>query len=975
MRKRILVNREECEVRVAFVEDDKLVELHTEKSQERHIVNNIYRGRVQDVVPGLQAAFVDVGLERNVFLHFMDIRPESLVLHNEDAQEALREASKEQLPGRIERRGRRPRQDPRSSQAESPVKRGDDIIVQVVKDEIGGKAPRVTTNLSLPGRYLVLLPFPSQEGGVSRKIALGQNRYRLKKLLASIKDEDHSYIVRTAGVDQSEEAIQQDAEHLCEMWAAIINAYQQRETPGLIYNDHDLLVRMVRDAFPPDFSEVVCDHPEDAETVRQQLSRLMPDNVERIREYKGVENIFENFGIETLLERALCRKVPLKSGGSLIIDENEALTAIDINTGRFTGRKDQEKTSLRTNMEACEIIAQQIRLRDIGGIIVIDFIDMLSKSHQEKVSEELRRHLRHDRAKTAVGRIGDFGLMMLTRKRVRMSMQNQAFDPCPYCSGTGLVLTEDEIFRRLKYDLRKMLTVKKRPKGVVISVHPKFLDHLGSRFSQYLERLKYGTKVDLLFRGDSDFHLEEYQLTALDEPARGSNRFSTSHIEIDGRAEDYHRYHEKRDGAGESIDSESYAAADLPEMEGQVLTLEQVSGPSESLKDSEDESDRFVESAAGGIRGVVTPDSVPHPEERDGDDGGEDEAPQGAKKKRRRRESSSERRARRRRAKQERLAAERQARTDGASAQVDETVSQSDDKKADEGEPLAASASSTPDVGASDQQSSNGRRQRKPRPPRRDRPARLESDSDKAEPTLPESTSATPAPEEDPKEQEAKATGTSGRRSRTRRGSRGGRSSRRSDEKPAASEAPAEATVAKDEPKPEAVAAKAPAPAAPSPPPASSGNPRSGDLLKQVELALENIEIKEATKAAAPVVEAEPVKKTTRRKAPAKKAATTKAKAKTATSAKKPAAAKKPAKAKATATTAEKKPAKKTARAPKTTRAKKEPAGTKAKAVKEPKATAAKAEKKPAKTTAKRAPRKAATTRTRAKKTEEKKES
>ncbi|HMZ52999.1 MAG TPA: Rne/Rng family ribonuclease, partial [Candidatus Sumerlaeota bacterium] len=371
MRKRILINREEREVRVAFLEDQTLVELHTEKADEQSIVNNIYRGRVQDVVPGLQAAFVDVGLSRNMFLHFMDIRPESLVLGEEDQIEALRKASETVVPGRIERKGRRPRQDPNAPQASAPVKKGDQIIVQVLKDEIGGKAPRVTTNLSLAGRYLVMLPFPSQSGGVSRKIAMGQDRSRLRKLLSDLKTDDYSFIVRTAGTDQPDEAIHKDAENLQQTWDSILKRYRQINGPGLVNNDHDLIARLVRDAFPADFDEVICDNADDVEEAKFQLEEVLPGSGSKVKLYDGVENIFERHGVEKQIEKSLAKKYWLKSGGYLIIDENEALTAIDVNTGRFTGKKDQEKTSLRTNMEACEAIADQIRLRDIGGIIVI----------------------------------------------------------------------------------------------------------------------------------------------------------------------------------------------------------------------------------------------------------------------------------------------------------------------------------------------------------------------------------------------------------------------------------------------------------------------------------------------------------------------------------------------------------------------------------------------------------------------------
>lgn len=510
---RILINREECEVRVAFMEEQTLVELHTEKFDEQTIVNNIYRGRIQDVVPGLQAAFVDVGLERNLFLHFMDIRAESLVLgHGDDALDSIREAAEKGIPGRVERKGRRPK--PNQNGGDPPIRKGDEIIVQVVKDEIGGKAPRVTTNLALAGRYLVMLPFPSQEGGVSRKIVTGADRIRLKKLLAHLKSDDHSFIVRTAGVDQPEEPVRKDGEALMQLWKDIIKRYRDLGKPGLIHNDHDLIARLVRDAFPSDFEEVICDNEIDGQTVERELRMHMPHSTGAVKVYKGTENILDAFGAEKQIDKAMADKIWLKSGGYLIVDENEALTAIDINTGRFTGKKDQEKTSLKTNLEACEAIAQMIRLRDIGGIIVIDFIDMLSRSHQEQVAEELRRQLRKDRAKLAIGKIGDFGLMMLTRKRQRISLHKQIHDECPYCHGRGYVLKPDEVYRRLKYDVMKALSGDDSIRAMMISAHPWTVDLLRNRYRNFIRKLKdQGCEVAL--REDAHFHIEDYQITPM----------------------------------------------------------------------------------------------------------------------------------------------------------------------------------------------------------------------------------------------------------------------------------------------------------------------------------------------------------------------------------------------------------------------------------------------------------------------------
>ncbi|MCB2156662.1 Rne/Rng family ribonuclease [bacterium] len=519
MQKKVIINRGDCDVRVAFLEDNKLVEFHRESLTTKSIVGNIYRGIVRDVVPGLQAAFVDIGLERNVFLHFMDIRPESLVMLEEDLDEALQEASKKVFPGRIVSKGRRPRPDPKNPNAEAPVKKGDVIAVQVVKDGISDKAPRVSTNLAIAGRYVVLLPFPGQSGGVSRRIALGQERFKLKKLLHSLKSEQFSLIMRTAGLGADEEDISDDVDMLRDGWDAIVQRFRSLSNPGLVHSDHDIIPRLVRDAFRPDIDEIHVDDAEYSEELRDTLSRQLRKLVDKVEHYDDPEPIFERFLIEHQLQKALNRKVWLKSGGYLIIEETEALTAIDVNSGRFTGTKDLEKTALRTNMEACEAIAQQIRLRDIGGIIVIDFIDMMSRDNQSKVCDEFATAMKPDRAKSTVGRIGDFGLMMLTRKRKYQSLQKQVFDACPYCRGEGHVLRLDEVWRRMKNDLLLMMNEADKYSAVVVSCETSMAERLQGEFAPYLSEVMNGRGVEIILRADTRLHREDYQLTGVERPS------------------------------------------------------------------------------------------------------------------------------------------------------------------------------------------------------------------------------------------------------------------------------------------------------------------------------------------------------------------------------------------------------------------------------------------------------------------------
>jgi Rne/Rng family ribonuclease len=374
--------------------------------------------------------------------------------------------------------------------------------------------------MTIAGRYLVLLPFPSQQGGVSRRVALGQERMKLKKLLAELRTDQYSFIVRTAGLGVEEEQIRSDVELLTAEWHQLVERFRSMKGPGLVYSDHDIVNRLVRDAFKPDIDQVVVDDEEMAEALRTTLARSLPELVEKVIDYDGREPIFSAYQVDAQLEKALNRKVWLKSGGYLIIDEAEALTAIDVNSGRFTGSKDQEKTSLRTNMEACEAIAQQIRLRDIGGIIVIDFIDMLSREHQQRVADELKHQMRHDRAKYTIGRLGDFGLMMMTRKRKHQSLQKQVFDPCPYCKGEGRVLCADEVWRRIRRDLEIISQDKQRLSGVILCTNQAVLTHLQSDFAPFLEAFTKRSGLEVILRADPTLHLEDYTVTPIRRPER-----------------------------------------------------------------------------------------------------------------------------------------------------------------------------------------------------------------------------------------------------------------------------------------------------------------------------------------------------------------------------------------------------------------------------------------------------------------------
>jgi len=522
MSNKVVINRGDSDVRVAFLENDHLVEFHKESLNDKSIVGNIYRGVIQDVIPGLQAAFVDVGLERNVFVHFLDIRPESLVMTEKNLEKALIEASKKVLPGRIVKKGRRDRIDTRAGNVEAPIKKGDTIIVQVTKDGISDKAPRVSANLAIAGRYVVMLPFPGQDGGVSRKIAGMKDRIGLKKILKSLKKETHSFIMRTAGLGADEEHIRHDVERLEQIWDDICKEFQRHKKTGLVYSDHNIVDRLVRDAFTSEIDSIHTDDANLARELKTSLHNYMPELEKSIETYEGMMPIFESFGIDKQLEKALDKKVWLKSGGYLIVEETEALTAIDVNTGRFTGNKDQERTSFQTNMEACRAIAEQIRLRDIGGIIAVDFIDMLNRSNQNKVTNEFMKQMENDRAKSQIGSIGDFGILMLTRKRKYKSLLKQMYEPCPYCEGNARVLRKEEVWRNIKGDILLLCDDASHYSAVIITCESSTAEYLQKESARFVQQLAEALDLEIIIRVDLRLHVEDFTLTGVERPGRDS---------------------------------------------------------------------------------------------------------------------------------------------------------------------------------------------------------------------------------------------------------------------------------------------------------------------------------------------------------------------------------------------------------------------------------------------------------------------
>jgi ribonuclease G len=499
----LVINAEGPETRVALIEKGLLSELYIERRRERGIVGNIYKGRVKRVLPGMQAAFVDLGVEKSAYLYVGDIRgaPEDF--------RALFSDSSDDEPHKKKKQGH----DKRGSRIEDLVKEGQDVLVQVAKGPIGTKGARVTSYVSLPGRNLVFMPTVDHVG-ISRRIGSDKERKRLRGIVDSMRPQGAGFIVRTVADGVAEKELRADMEFLIKLWNSILKKKQTQRPPALLYNDLDLLLRTVRDLFTPDVEKLILDSKSEYERLQKFVGAFMPDFAGKIELYQGREPIFDGYGLESEIDRALERKVLLKSGGSLIIDQGEALTAIDVNTGKFVGKKSMtlEETITKTNLEACKEVADQLRLRNIGGMIIVDFIDMDKDSSREKVMRAFEEALKADKAKANVTKISELGLVEMTRKRTRESLGRMLTEGCPYCEGKGYVKSKTtvcaEILRRLRRDGSTF-----RGDGIVITCNPEIADLLVTVEQCYLEELEKRLQKRVIVAAKKRFHVEKFELS------------------------------------------------------------------------------------------------------------------------------------------------------------------------------------------------------------------------------------------------------------------------------------------------------------------------------------------------------------------------------------------------------------------------------------------------------------------------------
>jgi ribonuclease G len=521
MGQRVLINVEPEDIRVAVLEEGVLTDLFIENRHEKTIVGDIYKGVVTDVIPGIQAAFVDIGLERNAFLHVQDIPPTG----NDEPFKERRRRTRDNGSG-----------DGKRMNISDYLKPGQKIMVQAIKDGIGEKGPRISEYVSLPGRYLVLLPNQAEDdaGGVSRKIEDSRERARLKRLLESIDVTEGSVILRTAAVDTGDEAIRADVDFLRRTWGRIQAKFHTAKAPSLLHTDYDILYRLVRDVFTEEIDEICIDDTAEHANLVRMLRQYLPKLKNRVLLYPSTRNIFEVYDIERQIYKALRKRVWLRSGGHVIIDECEALTAIDVNTGKFIGKEDQDATVLRTNLESARVIARQLRLRDIGGIIIIDFIDMRRREHREEVLRELKRCLRLDRSRTTVSEFTSLGIVEMTRKRVRHSLRKTLQRDCPHCGGGGMILSLDSTWRVVRNAILSL--IEDHPDhDIRAQIHPELLSHIEERHTAAVREIEDEHGIDITFVAGDPTHQERYSLEAFPHAAEEEGAPAEATIVVTGK--------------------------------------------------------------------------------------------------------------------------------------------------------------------------------------------------------------------------------------------------------------------------------------------------------------------------------------------------------------------------------------------------------------------------------------------------------
>jgi ribonuclease G len=503
MQKDIIINVSEYETRLAVLEDLKLVELLVERPEAERIVGDVYKGKVKSVLPGMQAAFVDVGLEKTAFLHFSDIGDSKRQL------DLLYEADLLEDEGHSRKTKKAP------SKIQDVLKEGQEILVQVTKEPIANKGCRVTTDLSLPGRYVVLVP-GEDHVGVSRKISDWGEKKRLKRLAYELKPDGFGCIVRTVAQGKQKRELKSDVKNLFKLWKNLTGKAEKTKAPALLDKNIGLIYSVIRDIFTTDVESVVVDSKREYKRILSYLKIAAKTLRSKLKHYDGKVPIFDAYNIEPEIEKMLDRKVWVKKGAYFVIDQTEAMVTIDVNTGRFVGKTTQESTVLKTNMDAAREIARQIRLRDIGGLIIVDFIDMEVYENRKKVFEEFKAGFRHDRSKNSILPISDFGLVEMTRERIRPSILHTLSETCPCCGGIGRVVSKETTATKIERWFNRA-KVGSRCKNYRLIVHPDEARFLEEGKTSRMRKLGKQLKLNIDLVKDPEVTSGEFKVLDLDQ--------------------------------------------------------------------------------------------------------------------------------------------------------------------------------------------------------------------------------------------------------------------------------------------------------------------------------------------------------------------------------------------------------------------------------------------------------------------------
>jgi ribonuclease G len=517
MTKEMIISSNPHETRVALLEEDQVAEIFIERERSRGVVGNVYKGRVSKVLPGMQSAFVDLGLERDGFLYVSDV-----VATFEEFDRLETDDEVAVPPGQAQPRGnggRRDREKAPEPKIEELLKEGQEIIVQVAKEPLGTKGARLTSHATMPGRFLVFMPTVDHVG-VSRKIDSRDERSRLRGIVREFREQtgfSGGLIIRTAAANRPKDDIVSDLSYFHKVWTEIRHKAETSRAPAVVYQEQSLVAKLLRDLLTEEYSAIRIDNAVEYKRVLELIERIMPSLAPKVKLYEKEYPIFEEYGVQAEIDRALRSKVWLKSGGSIVINQTEALVAIDVNTGRYVGKKSAgrlEDTILKTNLEAVKEIVRQIRLRDLGGIIVLDFIDMEEKKNRQKVFQAVEQELRKDRSPSKALQVSDFGLVIITRKRVKQSLERVLTEPCPYCAGSAVIKSSSTICYEILAEVKK-ISADLNGQSLILRVNPDIARALRDEERAVFKDLKQSLGRDIALRPDAQLHHEQFDLMAI----------------------------------------------------------------------------------------------------------------------------------------------------------------------------------------------------------------------------------------------------------------------------------------------------------------------------------------------------------------------------------------------------------------------------------------------------------------------------